>query len=66
MSHSNYKDSMLVYSTDNDTFYSHRDSITYPIAGALTQYLITNYGMDNYLEIYKYQGYDLKTLSKLN
>lgn len=45
---------------DNDAFYSHKDSITYPIAGAFTQYLITSYGMDAYLEIYMYQENDLR------
>ncbi|MEE1329429.1 MAG: hypothetical protein UHS47_12905, partial [Oscillospiraceae bacterium] len=41
---------------DNDTFAELGCIITYPIAGAFTKYLIDTYGMDRFLEFYKYKG----------
>jgi len=37
---------------DNDYFYEYSDVITYPIAGAFTQYLVHRFGKDKYLEFY--------------
>jgi len=42
----------------NDTFFNYSDSITYPIAGAFTKFLIDNYGIDKYIMLYKYTGKD--------
>ena len=41
---------------DNDIFAAHGCQITYPIAGAFMRFLIDTYGMDKYLEFYKYDG----------
>ena len=40
----------------NDIFFSYPDQITYPIAGAFTKFLIDVYGIERYIEIYKYKG----------
>ena len=37
----------------NDEFYKNPWNITYPIAGAFTDYIITTYGIDKYIEFYK-------------
>lgn len=42
----------------NDIFLSCSDSITYPIAGAFTKYLIDRYGIEKYMLIYKHKGKD--------
>ncbi len=34
-------------------FYQYSDAVTYPIAGALTNYLITTYGIASYLQFYR-------------
>lgn len=41
---------------DNDIFAEYSCEITYPIAGAFTRFLIDTYGMERYLELYKYGG----------
>ena len=41
---------------NNDTFFSYQDLITYPIAGAFTKFIIEKYGIDKYLDLYKYRG----------
>lgn len=41
---------------ENDIFAERGCVITYPIAGAFTRFLIDTYGMDRYLELYKYGG----------
>lgn len=38
---------------DRETFCSHDCSITYPIVGAFTDYLISSYGMEKYLSMYR-------------
>ena len=43
---------------DNDDFYSLDCMITYPIAGAFTSYLISAFGVDKYIQMYKYDGAD--------
>lgn len=40
----------------DDCFFEHDCSITYPIAGAFTKYLIEEYGLASYLKLYKYEG----------
>lgn len=42
----------------NDIFLSYPDSITYPITGAFTRYLIDSYGIERYLCLYRYDGDD--------
>ena len=37
----------------DEVFFQHSDAVTYPIAGALTSYLITVYGMASYLNFYR-------------
>lgn len=58
---------------NDDIFYSVDCSIAYPIMGAFTEWLISLYGIDMYLEFYKYENtkvalqlvYD-KTIEELN
>lgn len=38
---------------DNEAFSSSDCAITYPIAGAFTEWLISSYGMDKYLQFYQ-------------
>ena len=40
---------------DNEVFFANDCSITYPIMGAFTDWLIANYGMNKYLDLYKYE-----------
>ena len=40
---------------DNEIFSSNDCSITYPIMGAFTELLISSYGIDKYLQFYKYE-----------
>ena len=40
---------------DNEIFSSNDCSITYPIMGAFTEWLISSYGIDKYLQFYKYE-----------
>ena len=44
---------------NNDFYLDHSDEITYPIAGAFIKYLIDNYGIDLFISIYKFKGYNL-------
>lgn len=37
----------------DENFYKISWNITYPIAGAFTEYIITRYGIDSYIEFYK-------------
>ncbi|MGL5755455.1 MAG: hypothetical protein ACRCYC_09040 [Paraclostridium sp.] len=37
----------------NDEFYKNPWNITYPIAGVFTDYIISVYGIDKYLKLYK-------------
>lgn len=41
---------------DNNQFAECGEEITYPVAGAFTRFLIDTYGMDQYKELYKYDG----------
>lgn len=43
---------------NDDNFYALSDALTYPIAGAFTEFLIKTFGEKNYLEFYQYQGTD--------
>ena len=38
---------------NDDIFFNHDCSITYPIMGAFTDWLISTYGIEKYLEFYK-------------
>lgn len=38
---------------NDDIFFNHNCSITYPIMGAFTDWLISTYGIEKYLEFYK-------------
>lgn len=46
---------------DNDVFAECGCVVTYPIAGAFTKFVIDTYGIDRYIEFYKYSGteYDI-------
>lgn len=44
----------------NDEFYQYNWSITYPIAGAFTEYLIVTYGIEKYKDLYKKLDTNLK------
>ena len=37
----------------DEVFYQYSDAVTYPIAGALTNYLITAYGISSFLHFYR-------------
>lgn len=37
----------------NEVFFQYPDKITYPIAGAFTKFLIDEFGIDIYLNLYK-------------
>lgn len=41
---------------DDEIFYSIDCSIAYPIVGAFTEWLISSYGIDKYLQFYKYEN----------
>lgn len=41
---------------DDEVFSSSDCSITYPIVGAFTEWLISSYGADKYLKFYKYEN----------
>ena len=41
---------------DNGVFAEKGCEVTYPVAGAFTRFLIDTYGIDRYLELYKYKG----------
>lgn len=40
----------------DDCFFAYDCAVTYPIAGALTKYLIEEYGLAAYLRLYRYRG----------
>lgn len=40
----------------DDIFYEHDCTITYPIAGFFTEYLILTYGIEKYIKMYSYVG----------
>ena len=41
---------------DNDQFYSLPEEVSYPLAGALTEWLIDRYGMESYKEFFRTNG----------
>lgn len=47
---------------DNDIFAEYGCVITYPIAGAFTKFLMDTYGVEDYLEFYKYTGTDYEDI----
>lgn len=50
----------------NNVFFQYPDRITYPIAGAFTSYLIDEFGIDVYLELYKNKlEYSKKFIEKI-
>ena len=58
---------------DKETFYSKNDTVTYPIMGAFTEWLITVYGIERFLEMYRKQDMETamnevyhKSLEELN
>lgn len=44
----------------NEEFYKNPWNITYPIAGAFTDYIITTYGIEKYREFYKFIDVDFR------
>ena len=38
---------------ENDAFNTYADTLTYPIAGSFTEYLIARFGMERYIDFYK-------------
>lgn len=56
----------IVNLLSNTIFFQHSDEITYPIAGAFTEFLINYYGMGKYLVMYKSKDKDfIKTIEKV-
>ena len=47
---------------NDEAFYHYSDSITYPIAGAFTNFLISKIGRAHYLELYRKDGFSCKVL----
>lgn len=47
---------------DNDIFADYGCTVTYPIAGAFTRFLIDTFGMERYIELYKYTGEEYETV----
>lgn len=47
---------------DNDIFADYGCIVTYPIAGAFTKYLIDTFGIERYIELYKYTGEEYETI----
>ncbi len=47
---------------DNDIFEDYGCTVTYPIAGAFTKFLIDTFGMERYIELYKYTGEEYETI----
>ena len=41
---------------DNEQFYSLPEEVSYPLAGALTRWLIDRYGMERYKEFFRTNG----------
>lgn len=46
---------------DDEHFFNVSDCLTYPIMGQFTEYLILIYGIETYLDFYRYQGTDFKS-----
>ena len=40
---------------DRESFFEHDCTITYPIMGAFTDWLISSYGQEKYLQLYRQQ-----------
>lgn len=51
-----YPDLSVKKLLDNDFFVEYGCTIAYPVSGAFTKYLIDVYGMNRYIELYKYDG----------
>ena len=51
---------------DDEIFYSIDCSIAYPIVGAFTEWLISSYGIDKYLQFYKYENSSVALSSVYN
>lgn len=49
---------------DNDQFSECGEATTYPIAGAFTKFLIDTYGINPYIELYKYAGHEYNKIVK--
>lgn len=47
---------------DNTGFADYSCTITYPIAGAFTKFLIDAFGMERYIQLYKYTGEEYDTI----
>lgn len=47
---------------DNAIFADYGCTVTYPIAGAFTKFLIDTFGMERYIELYKYTGVEYETV----
>ena len=47
---------------NDEEFYHYSDSITYPIAGAFTHFLISKIGRAHYLELYRKDDFSIKLL----
>ena len=47
---------------DNAVFADYGCTVTYPIAGAYTKFLIDTFGMERYIELYKYAGEEYETI----
>lgn len=47
---------------DNDIFADYSCTVTYPIAGAFSKFLIDTFGMERYIELYKYAGEEYETI----
>ena len=54
--HTRYPDMSVGKLLDNDAFLERDCSVTYPIAGAFTKFLIDTYGIERYLSFYKYDS----------
>lgn len=47
---------------DNDIFADYGCVITYPVAGAFTKFLIDTFGIEEYIEFYKYTGVEYEAV----
>ena len=47
---------------DNAVFADYGCIVTYPIAGAFTKFLIDTFGIDRYIELYRYTGEEYETI----
>mgnify|MGYP003296611774 CR=1 FL=1 len=54
--HTRYPDLSVVNLLGNDVFLERDCSVTYPIAGAFTKFLIDTYGIERYITFYKYEN----------